>query len=66
MANNLPFELQRFGYRELEAAGYGSRTTIWRKCRAGKFPEPVTEPGEPCQWTGQQLLEINKRSGAAA
>ncbi len=65
MANNLPFELQRFGYHELEQAGYGSRTTIWRKRRAGKFPEPVTDSG-PDRWTGQQLLELNKRSEHAA
>ena len=64
--SEIPFELRRFGYRELAAAGYGSRTTIWRNVRAGKFPEPVTKPGEPCKWTGAQLLKTNKRHGDAA
>lgn len=56
--SEIPFELRRFGYDELKTAGYGSRTTIWRKRRAGQFPEPVTAGG-PDKWTGAQLLKLN-------
>jgi len=27
-------------YRDLEAMGYGSRTTVWRGVQAGTFPSP--------------------------
>ena len=32
-------------YRDLNAKGYGSRTTIWRKIRNGKFPPPDVDDG---------------------
>ncbi len=28
-------------YSDLESRGHGSRTTIWRKVKDGKYPEPV-------------------------
>ncbi len=27
-------------YRDLEAEGFGSRTTVWRKWKSDKFPPP--------------------------
>ena len=35
-------------YRDLESAGHGSRTTIWRKLKVGRFPEPDLE--NPPRW----------------
>jgi len=32
-------------YYDLEALGYGSRTTIWRKIKNGKFPPPDADDG---------------------
>ena len=63
--SEIPFELRRFGYNDLKDAGYGSRTTIWRRRRAGDFPPPVTDSG-PDKWTGAQLLEINKQHDTEA
>lgn len=58
-----------FGYRELHKLGYGSRATIWRKSRAGEFPEPAFYLGESPKWTAQQLLDLPnwyaRRKGAA-
>lgn len=33
------------GYRDLEAKGYGSRTTIWRKIKSKKFPPADVDDG---------------------
>jgi len=30
-------------YRDLEARGYGSRTTIWRAVQNNSFPKPVDD-----------------------
>ena len=60
--SEIPFEQRRFTYHDLQAAGYGSRATIWRRRRAGTFPEPISEGGT-AKWTGAQLVELNKRSG---
>lgn len=48
---------QRNRYGDLEAMGYGSRVTVWRKVRAEKFPPPyIDESGNPF-WTPAQLTE---------
>lgn len=31
-------------YRDLQEQGYGERTTVYRKVRAGKFPAPFEGP----------------------
>jgi hypothetical protein len=53
-------ELEVFDYAKLEANGYGSRTTIWRKVRAGTFPQP-TYIGERPFWTRQQLADLHEK-----
>ena len=34
-------------YNDLNQLGYGSRTTVWRKVRAGLFPKPRSRDGQP-------------------
>ena len=36
-------ELDIYRYKDLEARGYGSRVTIWRKVKEGLFPSPVDD-----------------------
>ena len=38
-------DLRLLSYKDLEELGYGSRPTIWRKVRAGKFPPPIDTNG---------------------
>lgn len=33
--------------KDLKERGFGDRTTIWRKVKAGKFPEPQIILGRP-------------------
>lgn len=48
---------ERNRYGDLAAMGYGSRVTVWRKVRAGKFPPPhIDESGNPF-WKPAQLLD---------
>ncbi len=35
--------LDIYRYKDLEAKGYGSRVTIWRKAKKGLFPLPVDD-----------------------
>lgn len=58
-------ELEVFDYAKLAANGYGSRATIWRKVRAGTFPQP-TYIGDKPFWTRQQLREMHAKKGRAA
>jgi len=53
-------ELEAFDYAKLRANGYGSRSTIWRKVRAGTFPPP-TYIGDKPIWTRQQLRELHEK-----
>ena len=44
-------------YVDLEERGYGNRTTIWRKVKAGKIPPPrdfMDRPG----WLPEELEEF--------
>lgn len=48
---------KRLYYRDLKEKGYGSRNTISKKVREGKFPPPYEdESGRPF-WDDQQLEE---------
>lgn len=58
-------ELEVFDYAKLQANGYGSRVTIWRKVRAGTFPQP-TYIGDKPFWTRQQLRELHQKNRSAA
>lgn len=42
---SLPPEKQFYTVKELVAAGYGSRTTIWREIKRGNLPAVKTETG---------------------
>ena len=43
-------------YRDLDGRGFGSRVTIWRKVRAGKFPPPTyIDDGQP-RWRESKLI----------
>lgn len=56
----LTHPLQRYSYRDLDRLGYGTRTTIWRKVRAGKFPAPdVIDDGKP-YWLGETIKAHNE------
>jgi len=43
MTNNLNL----LYYKDLVARGYGSKSTIWRKVKAGKLPRPIDCGGRP-------------------
>jgi len=44
-------------YRDLDDRGFGSRTTIWRKVKAGRFPPPVyIGEGQP-RWRESKLIK---------
>ena len=48
---------KRHYYRDLKERGYGSRNTVAKKVREGKFPPPLEdESGRPF-WTDQILDE---------
>jgi len=49
-------------YRDLNAKGYGSRTTIWRKIRNGKFPPPDVDDGSGHPRWFPETLEKHKES----
>ncbi|ODB82752.1 hypothetical protein A3193_18565 [Candidatus Thiodiazotropha endoloripes] len=46
-------------YSDLKEKGFGDRTTIWRKVRAGEFPSPQNILGRPgwLESTLQKWLE---------
>ncbi len=44
-------EVRIVGYKWLGANGHGSSTTIWRKVKQKKFPEPI----EDGKWTLAQI-----------
>ncbi len=43
-----------YRYKDLKENGYGSRATIWRKVKAGQFPQPDNILGRP-GWFGSTL-----------
>jgi len=52
-------------YRDLEDRGFGSRVTIWRKVRAGRFPAPdviLDRPG----WRESVIAEYLESCRSAA
>ena len=44
-------------YRALEAAGHGSRKTIWLKVKQGKFPPPIDIGNGRVGWLESEILE---------
>ena len=58
-------DLQVFSYNDLTSLGYGSRPTIWRKVRAGQFPQPFYIGDRP-YWSREQLRELRANKGRAA
>ncbi|WP_417789130.1 helix-turn-helix transcriptional regulator [Terasakiella pusilla] len=41
----------------LSLTGFKSRSTIWRKLRAGKFPEPIELGNGQIGWLESEVLE---------
>ena len=56
-------QLRIFRYRDLRNLGYGSRQTIWRQVRSGKFPAPVDIGGRP-GWPEYVIKEYITRNEA--
>jgi len=52
MSNNIAL----LYYKDLVALGYGSKTTIWRKVKAGKLPKPIDCGGRPA-WPESVMIE---------
>ncbi len=44
-------------YKDLERRGYGSRWTVDRNVKQGKFPAPHVDPNGRPFWTDEQLKE---------
>ena len=44
-------------YDDLEALGYGSRTTIWRRVNNGKFPPPIDTGSGGKRWRETDVIE---------
>ena len=44
-------------YRDLELRGYGSRVTLWRKVKAGEFPEPRDTGSGRKAWRESDIIE---------
>ena len=57
MTENYNPELQRNYYRDLKKRGLGCPSTVWRKVRAGRFPEPIKDESERPYWTDAMLLK---------
>ena len=57
MTANYNPELQRNYYRDLKNRGLGCPSTVWRKVRAGRFPEPIKDESERPYWTDAMLIE---------
>ena len=39
----------------LSATGYKSRTTLWRRVRAGKFPKPISLSSHATRWKKTEI-----------
>jgi len=49
--------LTLLSYRDLDALGYGSRTTIWRKVKDGEFPPPIDLGHDRKGWLESDIVE---------
>jgi len=50
------------GYRDIEAKGYGSRTTVWRNIKKGNFPPPDVDDGRGHPRWFPETVEKHKES----
>ena len=41
----------------LQITGYKSRTTLWRRVRAGEFPKPIALSQHATRWKKQEIEE---------
>ena len=44
----------------LKKTGYKSRTTLWRRVRAGDFPKPIALSPHATRWKEQEVEDWNK------
>jgi len=44
-------------YRDLEARGFGSRVTIWRKVNGGEFPKPLDTGYGRKAWRESDIID---------
>lgn len=47
-------------YKDLQAKGYGSRTTVWRAVKKGNFPPPRDNGRGGRIWFPEDLENFNK------
>ncbi len=51
-------------YNDLEALGYGSRVTIWRKVKNSEFPKPLIDAGHGRKWRESDIIDwLESKSG---
>ena len=50
-------ELQRNYNRDMERRGYGCASTVWRKVRAKRIPQPIYDEADRPYWTDAMLLK---------
>jgi len=54
-------------YRDLESRGYGSRISIWRRVKDGKFPKPVDTGYGRKAWRESDIIDwLDSKSGQVA
>ena len=46
-------------YRDLEARGHGSQTTVWRKVKSGRIPKPKDYFGRP-RWLEEEIDALER------
>ena len=72
MTDNYNPELQRNYNRDMERRGFGCASTVWRKVRAGRIPQPICDEAGRPYWTDAMLLKhqeeliLRKSEGTAA
>lgn len=50
--------IRLLNYRDLEKLGFGSRVTIWRKCKEYKFPQPIYLNDHSPRWRESEILKF--------
>ena len=50
--------LKLLSYAQLEALGYGCRSTIWRKIKSGEFPPPIRIGVNRVAWREADVIQF--------
>jgi predicted DNA-binding transcriptional regulator AlpA len=62
----MPNNINLLYYKDLVALGYGSKATIWRKVKAGKFPKPIDCGGRPAWPESVIIIWLDEKISQAA